>query len=65
LPFSYAGKGENGRLSSQRKRQDKVNCCPFDREPHENKAIQIGAYQPGKGKGDIKSMQENKRITEN
>jgi hypothetical protein len=48
----------------QRKRQGKVNCCPFDREPHANKAIQIGAYQPGKGKGDTKSAQENKEITE-
>lgn len=50
---------------SQRKRQDKVNCCPFDSEPHANKVIQIGAFQLGKGKGDTKLAQENKRITEN
>lgn len=62
--FFYAEKEENRRLPFQRKRQDKINCCPFDREPHPNEAIQIGAYKPGKGRGDTKSAQEDKQITE-
>lgn len=48
----------------QRKRQDKINYCPFDREPHPNEVIQIGAYKPGKGRGDTKLAQENEEITE-
>ncbi len=57
-------KGKNERLLFQRKRQGQVNCCPFGGEPHANKAIQIKAYQPGKGNGDIDSAQERKWITE-
>jgi len=48
-------KGKTKDCRRQRKRQGKVNYCPFGREPHANKAIQIEAYQPRKGKGDIES----------
>jgi len=65
LPFSYVEKGKNERLPSQRKRQGNVKCCPFGREPCADKAIQIEAYQPRKGKGDIESAQENNWITGN
>ena len=63
MSFSYAEKGKNERLLSQGKRQSRVNYCPYGRKPHEDKAIQIEAYQPRKGKGYIKSAQENKGIT--
>ena len=63
ITFSYAQREENGRSPFQRKRKDEINCCPFDREPHPNEAIQIGAYKLGKGRGDTKSAQENKEIT--
>jgi len=63
LSFSYARRKKNERLPFQRKGQGQVNRCPFDREPHANKANQIKAYQPRKGNGDIGSAQESKEIT--
>lgn len=63
ITFSYVEKEEDEKLPLQRKKQDKINYCPFDREPHPNEAIQIGVYKLGKGRGDTKSVQENKYIT--
>jgi len=54
---------ENKRFPSQGKRQGRVNYCPCGRKPYADEAIQTEAYQPRKGKGDIKSVQENKGIT--
>jgi len=64
LSFSYAGRRKNERLSFQKKGQGRVNHCPFDGEPYENKANQIKVYQPLKVNGYIGSAQERKEITD-
>jgi len=62
LSFFCAGEGENKKLSFQRKRQRRDNCCPSEAELNANEVNQIEADRPRKGGGDTNSAEKERKV---